>query len=309
MTLNLATPIVHAGVLDRSFSESQRSSETKEAPNAIIGYFVKTQTDLNKWINKTTVSIKEDRSTKTLLLATLFSFIYGVLHAAGPGHAKTVVASYFLSKNADYRYGFWMALRIGVTHMLAAVVTVVILKFILDKSLLSSAQETKLVGLVSYGLITLIGLFLFFRNIRQFITGKEEHHCCNDPHHKHDHHRIDIKSIGVTKVKIDKHHKQGWFLSVGAGLIPCPGPILILLYAAANNILWFGVAMTMVMAIGMTVTISAVGVISILMRKKSISIAHKHSEKLGVRVATGLGLLGSLTIILIGGLLFASYLI
>ena len=55
-------------------------------------------------------------------------------------------------------------------------------------------------------------------------------------------------------------------LSLGVGLVPCTGAVLILLYAIANDILFAGVLLVVAIAAGMALTMGALGVLSIVAR-------------------------------------------
>ena len=55
-------------------------------------------------------------------------------------------------------------------------------------------------------------------------------------------------------------------LSLGVGLVPCTGAVLILLYAMANDILFAGVLLVVAIAAGMALTMGALGVLSIVAR-------------------------------------------
>lgn len=56
-------------------------------------------------------AIKQGESALPLLVGLLLAFGYGVVHALGPGHGKLVVATYFLSHDAQIGRGLVMACR------------------------------------------------------------------------------------------------------------------------------------------------------------------------------------------------------
>ena len=65
-------------------------------------------------------------SARTLALAMLMSFSYGVLHTLGSGHGKAVIVSYFVGNGGSLRRGMAMGVRIAVFHVLSAVMIVVL---------------------------------------------------------------------------------------------------------------------------------------------------------------------------------------
>lgn len=55
---------------------------------------------------------KHSRAAFALILG--LAFIYGVLHAVGPGHGKSVVASYFVAHHARWTSGILMGSAISL---------------------------------------------------------------------------------------------------------------------------------------------------------------------------------------------------
>ena len=51
-------------------------------------------------------------------------------------------------------------------------------------------------------------------------------------------------------------------LSLGVGLVPCTGAVLILLYAMANDILLAGVLLAVAIAAGMAITMGGLGILT-----------------------------------------------
>ncbi|MEO0771505.1 MAG: DUF3299 domain-containing protein, partial [Cyanobacteria bacterium J06649_4] len=61
-----------------------------------------------------TVSLGElsrQTSLRTMVLAMMFSFSYGVLHTLGPGHGKAVIVSYFVGNGGSLRRGVLMGVE------------------------------------------------------------------------------------------------------------------------------------------------------------------------------------------------------
>ena len=93
-------------------------------------------------------------------------------------------------------------------------------------------------------------------------------------------------------------------LAVAAGFIPCSGAILILVFAFTNAILLMGMLMALFIAIGMGMTLAALGIASVLAHRQ---VAARFAG--GRALQTVLGLLGPVLITLIGLLLFSGALL
>ena len=52
------------------------------------------------------------------------SFLYGVFHAAGPGHGKIVISTYILTNESQLRRGLLLSISCSLCQGLAAIVAV-----------------------------------------------------------------------------------------------------------------------------------------------------------------------------------------
>ena len=91
---------------------------------------------------------------------------------------------------------------------------------------------------------------------------------------------------------------------VAAGVTPCASALIIMLFALTNGVLLVGIAATLVMAVGMSLTTSLVGILTILGRR-TIMVALPGGERARHWVSMGLSVAGGVVIAVIGGLLFA----
>ena len=53
--------------------------------------------------------------------------LYGMLHALGPGHGKSIVVGYFIARRGRWRQGVALGAGITVTHTMSAVLLLLIL--------------------------------------------------------------------------------------------------------------------------------------------------------------------------------------
>ncbi|MBN08732.1 MAG: hypothetical protein CMM45_12980 [Rhodospirillaceae bacterium] len=185
-----------------------------------------------------------------------FAFLYGAVHAVGPGHGKMVVASFFVGREAKLWRGVAMGFQIAVTHVIAAVLLVWLVDISFRHFIGGSPAESLWIRMVSFGLIAAIGFFLLSRAVRKAFTavryGLHHLHATG-----HDHHHHDLGHQGL--------------LAFVAGAVPCTGAILVMLFALANGMIGTGVILVAAISVGMAITMSAFGVISILFRRLVIN--------------------------------------
>ena len=93
-------------------------------------------------------------------------------------------------------------------------------------------------------------------------------------------------------------------LAVAAGFLPCSGAVLILLFAFGNGTLLIGALMTLTIAVGMGLTLAALGIASLLNHRHAIARFGGSG-----RAASFLALLGPILISVIGAILFSGTLL
>jgi nickel/cobalt exporter len=271
-------------------------------PVAVVGRALLTfQREANRLIAQHMKAIRDGQTSVPLLIGMALAFAYGVVHALGPGHGKLVVASYFLAREARIGRGLLMGLQIAVCHVVSAVVAVALADLLLRQAFGGTAAEVGGVRLASYGLIALIGLFMLTQAVRRSRLRRAgialDDACCRhgpDPSPAdHGHH---------TPGAVRDQAQQG-ALSIGVGLVPCTGSVLILLYAMANDILYAGMLLVAAIAAGMAITMGGLGIVSVVARR---AVAGRVAASTGGegQFAAAMDYGGALAIMAIGGALF-----
>jgi nickel/cobalt exporter len=251
--------------------------ERAQGPLAVVGRALLTfQREANRRIAEHMRAIRDGETSAPLMIRVLLAFAYGVLHALGPGHGKVIVVSYFLSRDAQIVRGFLMGLQIAVFHVLSAAVGVALADLVLRQAFGSAPAEVAGVRLASYGLIALIGVGMSGQALRRSYLrrqGIEVRDACCD----HGHASL-LEHHGHTGP--GRRVEQG-ALSLGVGLVPCTGAVLILLYAIANDILFAGVLLVVAIAAGMALTMGALGILSVVARRAVARRVEAGGDRLG----------------------------
>lgn len=240
--------------------------------------------------------------TGSLALWTLVTvcFGYGVVHTLGPGHGKAVVVAYFLDSSRPRAWieGIFAGGWIAFTHTLAALLLAGALKLSSTVGLLGAMREVRNVEIVSYTLILLVGFWRLWAGI----TGRLHEHPHGDHGHDHHHHE---HGHGHGHGQDHHHHDHeppqrtiaGWLLLTAAGIAPCAGALIIILLAIALDVLWAGVVGVIAIALGMAVTLAAIGMASMVAHR--LIIAEGRSQEIGRFTAIA----ASLIVIATGGTL------
>lgn len=182
------------------------------------------------------------------LMVLGIAFIYGVLHALGPGHGKSLVTLYCLSNKEKTSKAFEMGFMIAIIHALSALLITFFLYFILDA--LFSQTFNGIVGImqkISGGIIIGIGFWLIYEH-------QKSHRACDSGNRK----------------MFEKYGRRGpLVVAASVGLVPCPGVMTVLLFSIALKKYLLGVLSAMVMSIGMGLAISIVGASAVKVKEKT----------------------------------------
>ena len=253
------------------------------------------QRRLNDDLARQVDAYKTGGAIAPVLAILLISFLYGLLHAAGPGHGKFVVASYFLANRASPRDGVVMSGLIALTQALVAIGLVGVFALVLDVGTLELIGNATWVELASYGLIVLLGLWMIWGGV----VGRGcSHGHGHGPDEAHD------REHGHS-APADPGHGAMVPAAVAAGLRPCTGAVIVLLFTLANGIFVIGVLGSLVMALGVAITVSAIGLAAIYARRGAARAAGANPglAKYGNLAHRMAGLAGGGAIVLIGATL------
>jgi ABC-type nickel/cobalt efflux system permease component RcnA len=283
------------------------SSET--AGPSLMGGFMQRlaheQMMLNNTISHGFREVSDTGSTAALATILSLSFLYGILHAVGPGHGKSVVASYFVANEARWTSGMVMGGAISLLQGLTAIVIVFLLSLVLHAKQLQVQDRGALIEFISYGLVAVIGAVMFWRGITgrgcahdhgKIDLGRARHDHAHHDHahdHGHAHHHHPAPAQGLNLQRL---------ITIAAGLAPCASAIIIMLFALANDALTVGVAAVLALSLGMGITVSLIGVLSIVGRKFLQRLTSGPGWG-AERIERGLAIAGSIAVMGFSGLL------
>lgn len=261
---------------------------------------------LQREVNRALTQRMEDAKTgqpKALLIGAALCFLYGVFHAAGPGHGKVVTMSYFLGRDAKAWRGVMMGGQVALTHVGGAIALAVVASLLMQGAASPSLEDLRWVKLLSYAAVTGIGLWLLQDRLRGGHAGE----CTVDHGHGHDHHHDHHDHLGHHHGH-DHGARGGMVAAIVAGAVPCTGAVLVLLYCIANGAPLIGLGFVLLIGLGMAITLAAFGLVGMFARRRALAFAGGGGLAAGDARASrwrrGLDLLGPSLIVLVGLWLF-----
>lgn len=221
-------------------------------------------------------SLRTDPAAGWMLVG--LSFLYGVLHAAGPGHGKVVITSYLVATRQTMRRGVILSFASALVQAATAIALVALLTIALRATSMAMNRATGIVEIASYALISLIGLRLVWMKgaalaarlpvpspLRAATAGgpgavgpnSHDGHGHARGHHDHSHghhhhgdgcghcHAPDPATLGNPLTLAN-----AWTAVLAVGLRPCSGALIVLVFAFSQGVFWVGIVSTLAMAAG-----------------------------------------------------------
>ena len=253
-------------------------------------------------------AIERGENLGAFLLALAVAFAYGAIHALGPGHGKFVIVSYFLGRETRVMRGVVMAVQIAVVHVIAAIVIVWLADLVLRGGFGLGLSDVPGVRAASFLIIVGIGVYMLYQAVRASLrahTYRSRGHEHGHPHgheHSHGHHHGH-----------DHHHgrggkAEGGILALAAGMVPCPGAVLIMLYAVANDMIYPGSLLVAAMSLGIGSSICVLGVGAILARQAAMRVMERSGGSGTNALRHGMNYAGAALVTLVGLVSFIAFL-
>jgi ABC-type nickel/cobalt efflux system permease component RcnA/ABC-type uncharacterized transport system substrate-binding protein len=204
------------------------------------------------------------------------SFLYGIFHAAGPGHGKVVISSYVLANETQLRRGVLLSVLSAMLQSLVAMVFVLIAAGLLGMTSIAMGDAANWIGIASYGLVALLGLWLIARKVfgwghghhHQDMAHKAHEHLHGHDHHEHDHDHDHDHDHGdhvhvVTPQAATGNLREQLSVVLAVGLRPCSGALIVLVFALSQGLLPAGIAAVLLMGAGTAITVAVLATIAV----------------------------------------------
>lgn len=222
------------------------------------------------------------------------SFAYGIFHAAGPGHGKAVIASYMLANERALRRGMGIAFGAAFLQGLSAIAIVGASALIFKATAKHMTAAANAVEIASYAAIAALGVFLVSvkgaalvrawraaPGLAAAAAGQSGAVFASGCAEGHDHgpgcghaHAPDPRALGAGF-----SWKSSLLTIAAAGLRPCSGAILVLVFALAQGIFPVGVLAVAAMSAGTAVTTAALASAAVLAKGVAVKYSKASSRQ------------------------------
>jgi len=211
-----------------------------------------------------------DSSMYLYILAV--AFIYGLVHALGPGHGKMVIASYFLVRQSKVKEALKAGFLTSIIHTLTALGLTAILFLFFQNSITQYFKDINAnMYKVSAIFIISIALYLLYETIKDKNVHENE---------------VDKKEI---------KNKSLFSVALSIGIVPCPGVMTIVLFSMILGYYYLGILSAIMMSLGMGITISLAAILTTKLKnsnyEKDYEAMFRKITYFGIGVLLTLGIL------------------
>jgi nickel/cobalt exporter len=229
LAIAVTAVLVVAGVIETAWAQNSpfgipRPGNSQSVPaTGIVGWLFAKQAQFYRQFTGLIRSAETDGSAVWDLFGV--SFLYGVFHAAGPGHGKAVISSYVVANRETWIRGVALSLASALLQALVAIAVVGVAAALLNVSATTMNGTVNVIETAGYGLIIVIGLRLLWMKGRSFlsllrgarhtapkpasdtVTAAAWKHDDRDVHAGHDH--VHHAALHNDHAHDDFHHEHG----------------------------------------------------------------------------------------------------
>jgi nickel/cobalt exporter len=255
---------------------------------------------------------------------------YGVVHAAGPGHGKAVLASYMLANETSLKRGAAMALTAALLQALIAIALVGAAGFVFQATASQMTHAADWIELASYCGVAAIGAWLVWRKGAALAAALSQHverrrAVASTPAYAGvawGRPALTLSAaayragppgdMGESRDECGHMHRPdpaaldgpfSWRAAAGtviaAGARPCSGAILVLVFAMAQGLFFAGVAAAFAMAIGTALATGALAWVAVFAKSTAMRLASGENSRLAL-VARGFEFAAALAVLAFG---------
>lgn len=270
------------------------------------------QKDLHRQMTQLLQQVAEQPHQAGISLV-IFSLIYGVLHALGPGHGKVVIATFLATHPSRVRTSIRLTLLASLLQGSVAIVLVTVMLVLMKTSSRQLHLSSFWLEKGSYLLVIGLGVMIGYRALRALWLALRPRPApvfrAFQPQHQHDEHCGCGHAHLPTPQQMNGNvsWKTQMLVVVSMGLRPCSGAIMMLLFAKVIGVYGWGILSAAVMALGTALTISAIGLLVQQARSVAQRLAQPGAGAGIMRLLIPiLALTGSLILIVVGIALWQS---
>jgi nickel/cobalt exporter len=258
-------------------------------------YLLAAQSGFYRGLQQAVTDLNEGGAALWPLLT--LGFAYGVFHAAGPGHGKGVISAYILADERALAKGFALSLAAALVQALVAIAIVSVLALLFRATAATMNGVTKGVETMSFAAVALLGAAITWRKAGKLVgtmaLARDPLGAAPDADCDHVHMPPPEALRRLTR------WRDGAGVALAAGIRPCAGALVVLVFALSQGVFAAGIAATLAMALGTALTTGAIAALAVFAKAVALKVAGGRGAAGAVALA-GLELLAAAFVLVLG---------
>jgi nickel/cobalt exporter len=227
----------------------------------------------------------------------LLGFAYGVFHAAGPGHGKAVISAYLVADGRALRKGLALSLAAALVQALAAIAIVGVAAVLLRATAGAMNRLAAHVELAGFTAIALLGALITWRKAGKVlgVLALSRNPLASPQAQDCDH----VHMPPPEELSRLRRWRDMAGVAVAAGIRPCGGALVVLVFALSQGLFAAGVAATFAMALGTALTTGAIAALAVFAKALALRAAGGRGAS-GALAVAGIELLAAAFVLVLG---------
>jgi nickel/cobalt exporter len=265
-------------------------------PSGSIGVWIlSVQSDFYASLRESVREMKESGSALVSLL--LVGFAYGIFHAAGPGHGKGVISAYLVADEKALRKGFLLSLAAALVQAFVAIAIVTVVSLVLRATASTMNKLAMNVELASFIAVALLGAVISWRKAGKVlgVLALAHNPLAPAPQESCDH----VHMPPPDELSRLTHWRDMAGVAIAAGIRPCAGALIVLVFALSQGLFAAGIAATFAMALGTALTTGGIAALAVFFKAVALKAAGGRGASGAIAIA-GLELLAAAFVLVLG---------
>jgi nickel/cobalt exporter len=270
-----------------------RTAPPAPPATGIAAWLLAQQAAFHRELSAAIGAVATDPSAMFALIG--LAFAYGILHAIGPGHGKAVIASYLVANETAMRRGVALSFGAAGVQALIALGIVLLIAGLMGGGAAAMDRMTARVEQAGFAIILVMGLWIAARKARALVAPASVVAASCGPECGH--------AIGGDPALLARASRRDLLLTaIGAGIRPCAGAIILLVFALAKGLFVAGALSVAAMAIGTAIGTSLFALLAVKAKVVALNLISGGTGGLR-RIATLVEFLAGLALAVLGAAL------
>ncbi|MGI9365687.1 MAG: nickel/cobalt transporter [Rhizobiaceae bacterium] len=298
-----------------------------------LGWVYAQMKSFHAMLTESVGQLADNPSPATAMALIVGSFLYGVFHAAGPGHGKVILSTYLLSQPEKIKKSVGLAVASSLVQGIVAIILVYGLFYLFGLVSRDMKVAVAWSERLAYAVVAALGVALMLRGLKAVYAqmhpatntqsahnhGPHEHSHEDHGHHHHalGHHHHGADGVCTTcghahvptnnQIDTAKDWRTSLAVILSIGMRPCTGAVLVLVFARFSGVSWAGAAAVLAMSMGTAITVSLMAMAAVGAREFALRMLGSSNGLVGT-LGNFAAIIGGLVLTAMGlGLIVGSF--